>query len=125
MNCRTITLLLLGIIFTIFATYFVSQQLALGPSGEVMKKFLHEMINEANQKEWQKAQQSMNAIERHWNRGKKIITLNYAEHELEAFEDVLFRLKGAIRVSDAKTTVEEAMICLDQWDKFLKIVPGP
>ncbi len=124
MRNRTITYSLLGLILLLFATYFIAQN-TIFPSGQPIVNELNNIIEYAQQDEWVEAEDSTNKLIRHWDEGKYLLTLNYAEADYSLFLDNLARIQGAISTKNDTETVSHALSTLKLWNNFTRVVPEP
>lgn len=124
MKNQVITTLLFCIILGIFVAYFIIQNYFLFSTKQINEQ-LNNIIIYANEKNWHKAEESLNRVEDFWNYQKYIVALNYAEADYSLFMDNLARIQGAIKAKDEAETICQAEANIKLWKNFTKIIPSP
>jgi hypothetical protein len=124
MSNRLITLGLFGLIMTIFGSYFIIQRINF-PAGEPVKGYFQGIIQDAGRDQWEKAIRKSDQLQKIWRQKRFLVMLNYSEADYQFFEDALHRLAAAVRTGDRYHTISQAMVGLELWENFLKLVPEP
>lgn len=121
---KAVNVALFGIVLLIFLLYFVTIHTVL-PSGEPIKGQLQSLIDYAGEEKWEDAQNSLEDLNKTWNRIKFLIALNYGEADYPIFLEYLGRLKTAVKTRDASQVTTDAAAALALWKNFIKVIPEP
>lgn len=124
MKNQTITLLLFVIIIAIFSAFFIVQNGILKSTNEI-NIHLNFIINHAEEKKWEEARESLDALNAIWDKQKYLLAINYAEADYSLFIDNLARIEGAIKAQDSVEAICQAEANLKLWENFRKIIPSP
>ncbi len=124
MSNRLITLGLFCLIMIIFGSYFIVQRINF-PGGEPIKSYFQGIIQDANRKEWDGAMLKADQLKEFWRQKRFLVMLNYSEADYQIFEDSIYRLASAVQTRDKYQTISQAMVGMELWENFIKIVPEP
>jgi len=121
---QTITAVLFVIILFIFISFFSIQNVILNSTKEI-NKHLNLIINHVEEKKWEEARVSLDALNSTWDKQKFLLAINYAEADYSIFIDNLARIEGAIKAQDSVEAICQAEASLKLWENFRKIIPSP
>jgi hypothetical protein len=116
--------MLIGIVFVVFASYFIIQAAIFGPNEHITKLF-NQIDQAAIQGDWEEAKEKVDKLHKDWNKYEYFIMLNYAEEDFSIFHEIIAGLEGAVKTKDVSLTVNYAMQGKNLWKNFTKIVPQP
>lgn len=121
---NTITFALFGLILLIFVLFFAAQS-SVFPKGEPITGCLNQIIACAQQDKWEEAEKSLNELMKAWEKGRYLLSINYAEADFSLFMDNITKMQGAIQTKDRTETVCQALSTIELWQNFNKVIPEP
>lgn len=124
MKNSTITFVLLSLILLLFTAYFAAQNIIFD-SGNLIDGQLNSIIQYVQEDKWMQAEETVDKLIDSWDKGKHLLSLNYAEEDYSLFVDNISKIQGAVMTKDKTQTVTQVLSALNLWNNFIKIVPEP
>lgn len=121
---KTITWGLAVIVFSLLATFFISQNFVFDRENR-LENTLNDIAQAVKQNDWAKAEKSISEFDSIWEKGKYLTALNNAEQDFSDMDDAVENLKGAIEVENQFEAVQRVRQIQAHWKNFKKLVPQP
>lgn len=123
MHNKTITIMLIALIFIIGASYFGIKNYIFEKEDMIGKM---EKMNQLIEKEdWKEAEVLNKELEKIWENHENWIQVNSAEQDYADFKNHLNSIEAGIKAKDIATALSSVRNLKDTWKTLNEVVPEP
>ncbi len=124
MNNKSITLGLAEILLILLFLFFIIQNFLFDKSHQI-ENILINLEEAVQNSDWSSAESSVSELDKMWEKGKSLVSLNNAEQDYSNMNKAVDNLKGAVKIKDQYKAVEISEQIIGYWKNFRRLIPEP